>query len=87
MSDSEAFTLVTTSSQHKIYDDYEEVNSGHYADLDTSMQKALRQQYPELTLTVTPASNSMVLFTHRSLIGADNHSPPVAVRRRWQCRR
>ena len=54
MTDSEAFTLVT-SSNHKIYDDYEEVGSAHYADLDTTLQKAFREQYPELSLTVTLA--------------------------------
>lgn len=57
MSDSEAFTLVTASNKHRIYDDYEEVSSGHFASLDTTLQKALRQQYPELSLTVTLAVN------------------------------
>ena len=55
MSESEAFTLVTASSHHRIFDDYEEMGSGHVADLDTTLQKALRQQYPELSLTVTLA--------------------------------
>lgn len=53
MSDSEDFTLVNSSSRRKIYDDYEEIGSGHYADVHTTLQKALRQQYPELSLTVT----------------------------------
>lgn len=60
MSDSEAFTLVS-SSWHKVYDDYEGIGSGHYADVDTSLQKALRQQYPELALTVTIAGNGTVV--------------------------
>ena len=61
MSEAEAFTLVTTSSHHKIYDDYEEIGSGRYADLDTTLQKALRQQYPGLALTVTIAGNGLSL--------------------------
>ncbi len=61
MSDSEAFQLVTTSSHHKIFDDYEELRSGHAFDQDTSLQKALRGQYPELALTVTSASNGTTL--------------------------
>lgn len=58
MSVSETFELVTTSiSHHRVYDDYERLNDGHDPDLDTSLQKALRQQYPELALTVTVAGN------------------------------
>ena len=58
MAASETFELVTSSTiNHRIYDDYEQLNDGHYQDLDTSLQKALRQQYPELALTVTIAGN------------------------------
>ena len=58
MSDSEPFALITTSSHHKVFDDYEELNSGHGYDANTSLQAALRRQYPGLALTVTLASNS-----------------------------
>lgn len=57
MSDSGEFQLVTTSSHHKIFDDYEKVNSGHAYDPDTTLQAALRREYPGLALTVTSAGN------------------------------
>lgn len=57
MSDSGDFQLVTTSSHHKIFDDYEELNSGHGYDADTTIQAALRRQYPGLALTVVSRSN------------------------------
>ena len=57
MFDSEAYTLVTTSSHHQGLDDYVDVNSGKAYDLNVYLQAALRRQYPELALTVTVASN------------------------------
>lgn len=67
MSDAEAFQLVTTTSHHKVFDDYEELRSGHAFDQDTSLQKALRSQYPGLALTVTIAGNgsSMISVQHQ----------------------
>ena len=47
------YQLVTTTSHHKIHDDYEEIYSGHLGDPNTSLQAAFRRQYPELNLTVT----------------------------------
>ncbi|KAK4692287.1 hypothetical protein P7C71_g4885, partial [Lecanoromycetidae sp. Uapishka_2] len=61
MSDSEPFSLITTSSHHKVFDDYEELNSGHGYDANTSLQAALRRQYPGLALTATLASNIRLL--------------------------
>lgn len=61
MSEAEEFTMVTPSSHQKVYDDYEEVNSGHAYDLDTSIRAALRRLFPELNLTVAPAQNVPLL--------------------------
>lgn len=61
MSEAEEFTMVTSSSHQKVYDDYEEVNSGHAYDLDTSIRAALRRLFPELNLTVAPAQNVPLL--------------------------
>ena len=59
MSDSEAFTLVSTSSHHQILDDYVDINSGKVYNPHTYLQAALRRQYSELALTVTNARNGM----------------------------
>lgn len=61
MSESEPFTMVMSSSHQKVYDDYEEVNSGHAYDLNLSIEAALRRQYPELNLTVASAKNVPLL--------------------------
>lgn len=53
MSEQEAFTLVTRSSHTKLYDDYEELYSGHAYEGLTFLIAAIRRQYPELCLTVT----------------------------------
>ena len=57
---SEAYTLVTTASQHQTFDDYVDVKSGRGYDLNVYLQAALRRQYPELALTVTYANNGIV---------------------------
>ena len=62
MLDSEAYTLVTTSSRHQNYDDYVDAKSGKAYDLNVYLQAALRHQYPELALTVTVDRNGM--FRH-----------------------
>lgn len=61
MPESEAFTMVSSLSHPKVFEDYEEINSGHGYDLHTSIQAALRCQYPELNLTVAPANNVPLL--------------------------
>ncbi len=61
MSEHEAFTLVTSSSHHKLYDDYEELYSGHAYEGLTFIIAALRRQYPELCLTVTSAYSPALL--------------------------
>lgn len=56
MSDSD-FTLVTTSSHHKVFNDFETINSATGFNPDTSLQAALRRHNPDLALTVTTSSN------------------------------
>lgn len=62
MKNSEAYTLVTTTSQHQNFDDYVDANSGKGYDLNVYLQAALRRQYPELALTVTVVNNGMLLL-------------------------
>ena len=59
MSDSESFTLVTSSasSHHKVFDDWEAINGAVGFNPDTSLQAAFRRQYPGLALTVTMNGN------------------------------
>jgi len=57
--DSEAYTLVTTSSHHQNYEDYVDIKSGKSYDLNVYLQAALRRQYPELALTVTVDRNGI----------------------------
>ena len=63
MSDSEAYTLITTTSRHQNFDDYVDANSGKAYNINVYLQAALRRQYPELALTVTIAQNGMSLFS------------------------
>lgn len=60
MLNSEAYTLVTTASQHQTFDDYVDVKSGKGYDLNVYLQAALRRQYPELALTVTYVNNGII---------------------------
>lgn len=62
MSESEPFTLVSTSSQHRVFDDYLDINSGKVYNPHTYLEGALRRQYPELALTVTVSNNGMSLY-------------------------
>ncbi|KAL8824754.1 MAG: hypothetical protein Q9191_004840 [Dirinaria sp. TL-2023a] len=61
MSGNEEFTLVSTSSDHRLYDDYEDITSGKLASLHTSLLAALRREYPDLCVTVTLAGNVNLL--------------------------
>ena len=61
MSNLDDFTLVSTSSQRRLYDDFEKLNSAKVSGLHTSILAALRQQYPELCITVTFPSNVNLL--------------------------
>lgn len=56
MSDSE-YTLVTSSSHHKLSDDWIDINGAVGFNPDTALQAALRRQNPDLALTVTVSSN------------------------------
>jgi hypothetical protein len=44
-----------------LYEEYEEINSAHVYDWYTSIQAALRRQYPELNLTIVPEGNVPLL--------------------------
>ena len=57
----EDFTLVTRSSHHQLYDDYNELFSSHAFEPVTFLIAALRRQYPELCLTVTNARSPALL--------------------------
>ena len=61
MSNFDDFTLVSTSSHHKLYDDFEKINSAKLPGLHTSILAALRHEYPELCITVTFAGNVNLL--------------------------
>ena len=65
MAETEDFTLVNTSSRHRIFDDWERLHNSHVADTDTSLQAYLRGQYPELSLTVTSTGSGMLYFPKR----------------------
>lgn len=49
--------MVSTSSNRKLYDDFEEIESGKLSSLHTSILGAFRREYPELCITVALASN------------------------------
>ena len=57
MSISEDFTLVSTSSHHRLYDSFEQICSAKLGNLHTSILKALRHEYPELCVTVSTVGN------------------------------
>lgn len=57
MSDSELFTVITSSSHTKAYDDWIEINGNAGFNPDTAFQAALRRQFPGLAMTVTTSGN------------------------------
>lgn len=57
MSDSEGFTIVTSSSDHKVFSDWEAINGATGFNPDTALQAAIRRQNPGLALTVTTNGN------------------------------
>ncbi|KAL8937008.1 MAG: hypothetical protein Q9216_004637 [Gyalolechia sp. 2 TL-2023] len=61
MADKDAFTLVSEASQHKVFDDYEELSSGHLTDPQTYLTAVFRRKYPELAVTCTSARNPALL--------------------------
>lgn len=56
------FTIVSTSSDHAITPAYEDATSAKVSDLDVQITTALRTLYPELTLTITTATNVPLLY-------------------------
>lgn len=61
MSDSEGFTIVTSSSDHKVFSDWEAINGATGFNPDTALQAAIRRQNPGLALTVTTNGNVALL--------------------------
>ena len=61
----EDYQLVSTSGHPKVHDDFEKLFDSHLGDPDTSIQAALRRQYPELNITVTDPYNSKALHLYR----------------------
>ena len=61
MTDQDAFTLVNEANQHQVFDDYEELSSGHLIDSQTYLTAAFRRKYPELAVTCTGARNPALL--------------------------
>ena len=57
MSDLEGFTIVTSSSDHKIFPDWEAINGATGFNPNTSLEAVLRRQYADLALTVTTSGN------------------------------
>ncbi|KAL8860060.1 MAG: hypothetical protein Q9178_003609 [Gyalolechia marmorata] len=61
MAETDAFTLVSEASQHKVFGDYEELSSGHLVDPQTYLTGVFRRQYPELAVTCTSSRNPALL--------------------------
>ncbi|KAL8730218.1 MAG: hypothetical protein Q9166_004195 [cf. Caloplaca sp. 2 TL-2023] len=61
MADNDAFTLVNETSQHKVFNCYEELCSGHLTDPQTYLTGVFRRQYPELAVTCTSSYNPALL--------------------------
>ncbi|KAL8918452.1 MAG: hypothetical protein Q9208_007358 [Pyrenodesmia sp. 3 TL-2023] len=61
MADKDAFTLINETSHHKLYNDYNELNSGHILDPQAFLTAAFRRQYPELAVTCTSAFRPALL--------------------------
>lgn len=57
MSDLETYTLVTSSSHPKAFDDWAAINGAAGFNPHTSFEVALRRQYSGLALTVTTSGN------------------------------
>ena len=57
MSDFEPFTLVTSSSHHKVFDDWQAINGAPGFNPDISFRASLRRQHPDLAVTVAITSN------------------------------
>ena len=63
MSDSEEFTVITSSNHPQIFGDWVGINGAAGFNPDTALQAALRRQYPGLALTVTTNSNGASSIT------------------------
>lgn len=85
MSESEAFTLVTSSSHRKVFDDWEELYSAHGFNPNTLLQAALRRQYPDLNLTVTMTTNGTWSAQITVYWLTQDFSQFTPVCGRWQC--
>ena len=63
ISDSEGFTVVTSSNHPQIYSDWVGINGAAGFSPDIALQAALRRQYPGLALTVTTSNNGTSSIT------------------------
>lgn len=61
LSSPDDFTLINTISSRALFPAYEESHSAPVADTDVKFTAALRKQYPDLNVTVIPASNAQLL--------------------------
>lgn len=59
--DSEPFTMISTRSQKQVYDDWQTLLSAKTSSLQTSVQRYLRTQYPELCITPCISDNVALL--------------------------
>ncbi len=50
------YTIVTSAHHDTVYNDFEDIGSGKFVDLDTQLTTSIRDHHPGMTLTVTPAS-------------------------------
>lgn len=57
MADSEPYTLISSSSRPKAFDDWEAINGATGFNPSTSFEAALRRHYHDLAVTVTTSSN------------------------------
>ena len=55
--DIDDFAVVSSWKDGQIYASYKKLHDAHVPDVDTSLQAALRSQWPELCLTSCYASN------------------------------
>ncbi|KAK4998711.1 hypothetical protein LTR66_002103 [Elasticomyces elasticus] len=61
MDDSEPFTLIPALNSHRLFDDYQDLTSAKNADHDVQYLSILRQQNPELIVSVIPPYNCDLL--------------------------
>ncbi|KAF2842765.1 P-loop containing nucleoside triphosphate hydrolase protein, partial [Patellaria atrata CBS 101060] len=64
MSAPEPFEIITKSEEHELpqlFPGYHDMTSGKYTDIDVQITAKLREQYPDLIVTVVPGNNVSLL--------------------------